>query len=154
MAEASCPCPAPALRSAEEEANNGDIISLFRGEQGCHGRTAAQGPRAPRGPPERLAALSLQGRNRAHKETATRENNPGGHGGDLCIPPAATQPNEGQDLTHSRRVGSGPWPVSYSALFTRSFHKSESCSVVSNSLHAHGLTVQSMEFPRPEYWSG
>ena len=30
----------------------------------------------------------------------------------------------------------------------------ESHSVVSNSLQPHGLTIQSMEFSRPEYWSG
>lgn len=80
--------------------------------------SAAQGPRASRGPRERLATLSLRGRNRVHKAAGTCENNPGGHGGDLRIPPVATQPKEGQALTHGRRVGSGPWPVSYSAPFT------------------------------------
>lgn len=50
---ASCPCPAPALLSAEEETNNGDTISLFCGEQGCHGRShcssGTQGITRPRG---------------------------------------------------------------------------------------------------------
>ena len=32
--------------------------------------------------------------------------------------------------------------------------ESESCSDVSNSLWLHGLTIQSTEFSRPEYWSG
>ena len=32
--------------------------------------------------------------------------------------------------------------------------ESESHSVVSNSLPPRGLTMQSMEFSRPEYWSG
>lgn len=40
---ASCPCPAPALLSAEEETNNGDIIRLFCGEQDCHGRSHQRG---------------------------------------------------------------------------------------------------------------
>ena len=29
--------------------------------------------------------------------------------------------------------------------------KSESCSIVSDSLQPHGLTIQAMEFSRPEY---
>ena len=32
--------------------------------------------------------------------------------------------------------------------------ESESCSVVSDSLRPLGLYIQSMEFSRPEYWSG
>ena len=35
----------------------------------------------------------------------------------------------------------------------RSKSERESCSVMSDSLRPHGL-IQSMEFPRPEYWSG
>ena len=32
--------------------------------------------------------------------------------------------------------------------------ESENHSVLSNSLQPHGLTIQSMEFSRPENWSG
>ena len=38
-------------------------------------------------------------------------------------------------------------------LFTDE-NESESCSVMSDSLGPHGLYIQSMEFSRPEYWSG
>ena len=33
-------------------------------------------------------------------------------------------------------------------------HEEEGHSVVSDSLQPHGLYIQSMEFSRPEYWSG
>ena len=34
------------------------------------------------------------------------------------------------------------------------YSKSEGRLVVSDSLRSHGLYIQSMEFFRPEYWSG
>lgn len=81
---ASCPCPAPALLSAEEETNNGDIIRLFCGEQGCHGRShQRRGPGRHEGPGERLATLSLQGRIKAHEAAGTPESRAGGQGGGL-----------------------------------------------------------------------
>ena len=50
---------------------------------------------------------------------------------------------------HSRKIGRGSnWACAHST-----YMKSESCSVVSDSLWPHGL-IQSMEFSRAEYWSG
>ena len=39
-------------------------------------------------------------------------------------------------------------------LITFHFLYSESHSVMSDSLRPHGLTIQSMRFSMPEYWSG
>ena len=36
----------------------------------------------------------------------------------------------------------------------KSERESESRSVMSDSLRPHGLYIESMEFSRPEYWSG
>ena len=54
-------------------------------------------------------------------------------------------------LSHVR-LSVTPWTVACQAsLSTKS--KSESCSVVSDTLRPHEL-IQSMKFSRPEYWSG
>lgn len=64
---ARLPCPAPALVTGEEETNNGHIMSLFYENKAVTGEaTAAQGPRASRGPGEWQATLSLQERNKVH----------------------------------------------------------------------------------------
>ena len=55
--------------------------------------------------------------------------------------------------------GPGTEPISLVSciagrLFTHLKVKSENYSVVSSSLQLHGLYIQSMEFSRPDYWSG
>ena len=56
---------------------------------------------------------------------------------------------------HACRGGGGEGSVLHVIHSTGGYlYNSESHSVLSDSLWPHGLTIQSMEFSRPEYWSG
>ena len=46
------------------------------------------------------------------------------------------------------------WRIHFDIIYISFESASASSSVVSDSLWHHGLTIQSIEFSRPEYWSG